>query len=536
MKQDDASRRVKRRLSFLRIVYLSLIVLITIMIASLLSPGMKRIGQQARAWMSSVEPRQARLHRIERSRHANRSLFASQSLVSTDARSTVSLDGAGNADVPHLPIAAIRFESETAARAAYRRTLYLRLQTFDRYRAKTWQSTGETDVPTPVRIAGPMPVVRYTVFARPSPSGTLAVLAQPVELHSTGTLLRANGQVELSSKLFSPRISYDASSMLFCWQDIQEDTLSPAQDDALRPVQSLNAAVSHVLADCSSPQDAAAVRLSVLRDHLRRNYSYGDSNIPPEDGDTLRAFLEETGRGNCRIFATILTLMAREIGFPARLATGFCGGEIGNDGQSVVFYANELHAWTEVKTAEYGWVTIDATPPSAQAPPRAPKMVENGLILDGQAFPRIGAVIEWEASMAARQGNGSRVWRWDSIWRVAGGILGGLFVFLAGLAILVPFVASYDEETAKRFASPRLRHPRCLRLFLKRMAQQGHPIKRGQTLHEYVCELQSCDLVESDASDLVAYVYGVTYEGKPRCKKAEKALSHLPYQREALEP
>ncbi len=71
-------------------------------------------------------------------------------------------------------------------------------------------------------------------------------------------------------------------------------------------------------------------------------------------------------------YAVAAALMAREIGFPARVVVGFAPADAVPDGTTVVTGA-DISAWIEVDTAEYGWVTIDPTPPEREIPERAPE-------------------------------------------------------------------------------------------------------------------------------------------------------------------
>ncbi len=71
-------------------------------------------------------------------------------------------------------------------------------------------------------------------------------------------------------------------------------------------------------------------------------------------------------------YAVAAALMAREIGFPARVVVGFAPADAAPDGTTVITGA-DIAAWIEVDTAQYGWVTIDPTPPERDIPERAPE-------------------------------------------------------------------------------------------------------------------------------------------------------------------
>jgi hypothetical protein len=62
--------------------------------------------------------------------------------------------------------------------------------------------------------------------------------------------------------------------------------------------------------------------------------------------------------------------MARQLGFPARVVFGFRTGDSGDD---VRVRGEDITAWIEVNTAEYGWVTLDPVPEERPIPEEEPE-------------------------------------------------------------------------------------------------------------------------------------------------------------------
>lgn len=79
----------------------------------------------------------------------------------------------------------------------------------------------------------------------------------------------------------------------------------------------------------------------------------------PDDADHVHAFLGDTRRGYCDMFASSMAILCRTAGIPARLATGFAPGD--PDGDSFNLRGEDKHAWTEVYFPHTGWVAFDAT-------------------------------------------------------------------------------------------------------------------------------------------------------------------------------
>jgi len=79
-------------------------------------------------------------------------------------------------------------------------------------------------------------------------------------------------------------------------------------------------------------------------------------------------FLFNTKAGYCEHFASTFAVMMRAAGIPARVVTGYQGGNQNTLGDYLVVRQSDAHAWTEVWVADQGWVRIDPT--SAVAPDR----------------------------------------------------------------------------------------------------------------------------------------------------------------------
>lgn len=88
-------------------------------------------------------------------------------------------------------------------------------------------------------------------------------------------------------------------------------------------------------------------------------------------------FLFDTQRGFCEHYAGAFTLLMRAAGIPARVVTGYQGGEINPLTGVMVVRQSDAHAWSEVWLAGQGWVRIDPT--SAVAPDRIERSLVESL-------------------------------------------------------------------------------------------------------------------------------------------------------------
>lgn len=95
---------------------------------------------------------------------------------------------------------------------------------------------------------------------------------------------------------------------------------------------------------------------------------------PPRlDYDSVDDFLFNTRSGFCGHYASAFTMLMRAAGIPARVVTGYQGGEWNRFAGYYIVRQSDAHAWSEVWLPDRGWVRVDPT--AAVAPQR----IEGGL-------------------------------------------------------------------------------------------------------------------------------------------------------------
>jgi protein-glutamine gamma-glutamyltransferase len=81
------------------------------------------------------------------------------------------------------------------------------------------------------------------------------------------------------------------------------------------------------------------------------------------DKSPLSRFLLEDRVGHCEYFATATVLLLRQLGIPARYATGFAVDEVAKDNKTFIVRQRHAHAWTLVWLGG-AWRNLDTTPGS----------------------------------------------------------------------------------------------------------------------------------------------------------------------------
>lgn len=92
-----------------------------------------------------------------------------------------------------------------------------------------------------------------------------------------------------------------------------------------------------------------------------RGYSL-DTRVPGGDAETVLRWVESGQDGHCELYAGAFVLISRYAGVPARLVTGYTGGDWnGYENYFMVRHRN-AHAWVEVFDPAEGWIRVDPTP------------------------------------------------------------------------------------------------------------------------------------------------------------------------------
>ena len=106
--------------------------------------------------------------------------------------------------------------------------------------------------------------------------------------------------------------------------------------------------------------DKAGVVNAVLN-RFRNGQYYYTRQPPPLLGDPTDAFLFDTKRGYCEHYASSFTVLMRLAGIPARVVTGYQGGEMNPLSNYMIVRQSDAHAWSEIYLKDKGWLRVDPT-------------------------------------------------------------------------------------------------------------------------------------------------------------------------------
>ena len=108
-----------------------------------------------------------------------------------------------------------------------------------------------------------------------------------------------------------------------------------------------------------APKDSEYVRAVI--DFIRTG-GFQYSLTPPKlDFDSVDDFLFHTREGFCGHYASAFVTLMRAGGVPARVVTGYQGGEWNPIGGYLIIRQSDAHAWAEVWIEGHGWRRVDPT-------------------------------------------------------------------------------------------------------------------------------------------------------------------------------
>ena len=141
----------------------------------------------------------------------------------------------------------------------------------------------------------------------------------------------------------------------------------------------------------NSPQDF----IKNLLHYFREEKFYYTLTPPLMTNNPIEEFLFETRHGFCSHYAAAFVYLMRVAQIPARVITGYQGGEFNKLGNFLEIRQSDAHAWAEVWLKERGWVRADPT--AAIAPERIEQGGETQQITDGliQFNTRATTALNW---------------------------------------------------------------------------------------------------------------------------------------------
>ena len=252
---------------------------------------------------------------------------------------------------------AVAFRAEFQGTPPTQQQRYWRGPVFWHYDGRTWRPGSESQSLPLESLDRATDTVNYQVTLEPHNRRWLFMLDLPASTPPSATL--THDYQLLSRQPVRSRMRYAASSHLnYRLQDELTDemrTLALQLPHAGNP--ETRALGTRWRAETADPAEIARRALDMFR---QQEFVYTLS--PPLLGsNSVDQFLFSTRRGFCEHYAGSFVFLMRAAGVPARVVTGYQGGEFNPAGNYVLVSQADAHAWAEIWLDGRGWVRIDPT-------------------------------------------------------------------------------------------------------------------------------------------------------------------------------
>ena len=287
---------------------------------------------------------------------------------------------------PHLPV----FEVSGAEKLNY-----LRTATGDVYENGRWTQSDPVEAPNEgIEQLQEVVLNAQSGTSRPAPPGSstsryltgqtvnLSVIVSPA---NDGAVIAAgvipaslNMRFVLEPGVYFPysstvRIENEAERVVWSARavEFEEEVLraAGAYEDAVytQLPETVPGRVGELAREITEGYTGTYAQAKAIEQYLRETYAYAFAESgaggPPAGRDPVDWFLFESREGTCGQFSSAFVVLARSVGIPARVVSGWA---IGQTGETQTVYLDQAHQWAEVALDEIGWVSFE---PTASGPP-----------------------------------------------------------------------------------------------------------------------------------------------------------------------
>ncbi|MDX1375589.1 MAG: DUF3488 and transglutaminase-like domain-containing protein [Burkholderiales bacterium] len=221
---------------------------------------------------------------------------------------------------------------------------------------RTWRM-GETalaDFPT---SQGGRDTYEYSVVLEPHDRKWLFAL-ETVSRLPPRARFTSDGQV-LARRDVQRRLRYDVASISDPQPRVDESRLALTRALRLPPESNPRATALAASWRAESAQDVQLLARAVA--YLRDNRFAYTLEPPLMGGDAVDEFLFSAKAGFCEHFASAFVFLMRAAGVPARVVTGYQGGDLNPIDRIITVRQSDAHAWAEVYLRGRGWIRVDPT-------------------------------------------------------------------------------------------------------------------------------------------------------------------------------
>lgn len=209
---------------------------------------------------------------------------------------------------------------------------------------------------------------QYTILMEPQDKNWIFALDMPKEFSSP--LIQNSGYQLITSDRPDRRAEYKVTS----YPDYNTGVINRSEYNTAiqlpgEPSDKIKQLVSQLHGFDSAPDNF----INRLLNHFRVEDFHYTLTPPKMEENPIESFLFKTRYGFCSHYASAFVYLMRVAHIPARVVTGYQGGELNKVGDFLEIRQADAHAWAEVWLENRGWVRVDPT--AAVAPERVEREI-----------------------------------------------------------------------------------------------------------------------------------------------------------------
>jgi transglutaminase-like putative cysteine protease len=212
--------------------------------------------------------------------------------------------------------------------------------------------------------------VRYSVSLEPGGRRWAFALEMPAQWSTSrrrNLTMRSDYQlVAFGAEALAGRLSYEVTS--YTNFKANEQLNEPQRQVYLRLPEDFNPRTQDLMRRLANESDSPRELIARTLDIFSEGEYFYTLSPPPLGRNSVDDFIFQTREGFCEHYASAFAVMMRFAGIPARVVTGYQGGELNPYAEYYIIRESNAHAWTEVWLEDSGWVRVD--PVAAVAPER----------------------------------------------------------------------------------------------------------------------------------------------------------------------
>ncbi|SEP56846.1 protein of unknown function [Ectothiorhodospira magna] len=257
---------------------------------------------------------------------------------------------------------------------------YWRGPVFWQFDGSTWRRGRDMGTTAPPLILEPTNLVTHTINLEPHQQRWLLALDVPVSVPPDARM--TEDQYLVAGQPVRRLIQYTVDALP---DGVLEPELTPERRQQALALPDQAAPRTQAMArKWRDQKDDDDVLIQAVLDHFHQEAFFYTLSPPPMSREPVDQFLFEARAGFCEHYASAFVVLMRAAGIPARVVTGYQGGEYNRLGNYLLVRQSDAHAWAEVWLEGRGWVRVDPT--AAVAPERIESGIRTALAGD-QAAP-----------------------------------------------------------------------------------------------------------------------------------------------------